>query len=84
MSSDIIIAEIPKGASQNVIVAIREFKGARFVDLRLHVLERGGSSFRPSTKGITLRPEMLPAMVTAMQKAERIAREAGLLDDDID
>ena len=37
---------------------------------------------RPGKNGLTLKVELLPELVSALQEAEAVARTAGLLSDD--
>ena len=52
----VLIGSIPKRATEEVLVGLREYRGTRFIDLRSYFLAPDGE-WRPSTKGITLPTE---------------------------
>lgn len=82
-STDIAVAEIPKNSSSDIRVAIRSFRGVTFIDVRIYARSRY-DEFVATPKGVGFQPHLLPAIISALQKAERLAREKGLLADDID
>ena len=52
----VLIGSIPKRATEEVLVGLREYKGTRFIDVRSYFLAADGE-WRPSTKGVTLPTE---------------------------
>ena len=74
-----LITTIPKNASEHVRVEISEFNG--FDLLAIRVYADNGDSWVPTRKGITVRVDVLPALITALAEAERAAQAAGLLPD---
>ena len=52
----VLIGSIPKRTTEQVLLGLREYKGARFIDIRSYFLAADGE-WRPSTKGITLPTE---------------------------
>lgn len=69
-----IVANLPKNTREAVRVELTEFKGFRLLGIRVWTTEG-----RPTAKGLTVKVEMLPELVKALQTAEALARSAGLL-----
>ena len=57
---------IPKNSREEIQVAAREYKGARYLDLRIHYEDKSGE-IRPTVKGITLRPDLADALIDAIR-----------------
>jgi hypothetical protein len=77
------VADVRKNARELIRIAIREFKGRRNVDLRTYFLGSDGA-FLPTSKGVSLRPDLLPAVIRGLQDAEATARAEGLLSENAD
>lgn len=52
----VLVGSIPKRATEEVFVGLREYRGTRFIDVRSYFLSANGE-WRPSTKGVTLPVE---------------------------
>ena len=76
------IATIEKSKTEELRIALKEYKGHRYLDIRTFIEPYAdeGQGRVPSKKGITLSPAKLPELITALQEAERQARAQGLLD----
>ena len=70
--TDITIATISKNKREQLHVAIREWKGHTFVDLRVYV-GGGDKGIVPTSKGVGIKGHLLAEVIAALQKA------AGLL-----
>lgn len=83
MASDplnVPVAVIPKNSRQEIRVGLREFRGAKFVDLRIFAEFAGTTDARSPTKeGVAIAFDRLPAVIEALQAAEVRAREMGLI-----
>ena len=64
-----IIGEIQKNQKEKIIVATNEFKGNKYIDLRVHYEEEGSGEYKPSKKGIAANPRILPQVVEMMLEA---------------
>lgn len=62
------VGEISKGKDK-IIVAVREFKGKEYVDIRTH-FENNDGDWIPTKKGITLSPDSLDDMIELLQSAK--------------
>jgi|TARA_B100000287_G_scaffold259776_1_gene244357 hypothetical protein len=68
-----VITEIQKNQKEKIIVSTNEYKGFKYVDLRIHFLDESKDKYIPSKKGIALSPKVIPDILTAIQDGfERI------------
>lgn len=72
------LADLPKNGRERVRVAIAEFKGARYVDVRLFATS-SDASLVPTPKGVSLRGDMLPLIIAALQEAERLLSKTSVV-----
>ncbi len=75
------IATIEKNKIEELRVALKEYKGHDYVDVRTYVEPYAdeGQGRVPTKKGVALALTKLPELIAALQQAESEAREAGLL-----
>ena len=66
-----IIAALTKNSREEIRICATEYANRKLVDIRVWVPGRGTDDARPTRKGISLRPELLPEMVEALAKAIR-------------
>ena len=80
-SSDQDIATIEKNRSEELRIALKEFKGRNYLDIRTFIEPYAdeGQGRVPTKKGVTVPLAKLPELIEALQKAEEEARAAGLL-----
>ena len=62
-----VLLEQPRGA-EVLRITITEYKGRQLVDVRAWYRDRDGE-LRPGRQGISLRPECLPEVIEALQRA---------------
>lgn len=77
---DRAIGSITKNDRESIVVALRTFKGHRFVDLRIHATRVDGEKV-PTAKGLTLKPSALPELAQILGVAHEVARREGWCDD---
>ena len=75
----IILAEWDRNAREVVRVALDCYNGRPTINAR--VWYRADDGLQPSKSGITLTIKHLPALAEALAKAERHARELGLIEE---
>jgi hypothetical protein len=75
------IATIEKNKIEELRVALKEFKGHHYADIRTYCdpYADEGQGRVPTKKGVTLSLTKLPKLIAALQQAESEARAAGLL-----
>jgi hypothetical protein len=64
-----------------VIVQLREYEGHVLADARVNFTNKEGQ-LQPTGKGISISVHRLPELAAALAKAERKARELGLIKDE--
>ena len=62
-----------------VIVQLREYEGHVLADARVNSTNKEGK-LQPTGKGISISVRRLPKLAAALTKAERKARELGLIE----
>ncbi|WP_321942924.1 transcriptional coactivator p15/PC4 family protein [Paraburkholderia tropica] len=67
------VFEVQKSSTQRIRVAHKSYRGRHYVDVRLMVVDRAGE-FVPTVQGISIRPELLSAVIQGLMLA---AREIG-------
>ena len=65
-----VIRDIEKNSSNKIRISLTEFKGNNFVDLRVYYEDEEGE-YKPTKKGVALKPELIPQVIEALQEAER-------------
>ena len=75
-----LVGFVRKNSVEEVRVALRDFRGEAFVDVRLFVDIVGGPDGRqPTRKGVSLKVRALPDLINLLQRAEVEARRRGLI-----
>ena len=68
---DIQVASIRKNARDELRIAIREYEGHIFVDIRQFSPYRETGQMGPTPKGVAVRPQKLKALIDALEAAEK-------------
>lgn len=63
-----LVAEIPRGDRDVYRIRACEYRGAKYVDLRIFYAEQPGGELKPG-KGVTIRPAALGDVIKALQLA---------------
>ena len=72
-----VVATIVKNSRESLRVSLDRHREHDYIDLRLYA--DNGVEQVPTRKGLTIRPDLLPAVIEALRQAETAARKAGLL-----
>lgn len=64
-----LIATIPRGATEQLQIALSEFKGKKYLDLRIFYTTDSGLNWLPTKKGVTVSPENLELLKDAIEQA---------------
>lgn len=70
-----IIQDIDKGGGEIIRVEISEFKGQQYLNLRVWYLDKKTEEYKPTQKGITVRPEFYDDLKQAVLAAEPEIRQ---------
>ncbi len=63
-----LITEIQKNLKERLRVSIEEYRGSKFIDLRVY-FEAEDGEWRPTKKGIALNHECIDSVIQALQEA---------------
>lgn len=64
-----ILASIPRSATEEVQIAINEYKGKQYLDLRVYYTTDDGMNWSPTKKGVTFSPDRLLDLKAAVETA---------------
>jgi hypothetical protein len=64
------IAILPKTSIDEIRVMWSEYKGRRYLDIRVYTDIDGKSERVPTKKGVTLRPDLIPELIRALENAQ--------------
>ena len=64
-----LIATIDRNDRERLQIAVNEYKGKSYLDLRIFYTTDGGDSWRPTQKGVTVAPEGLETLKEAVEEA---------------
>jgi len=64
------IQDIDKGAGEIIRVEISEYKGQNYLNIRVWYTDKNSGEFKPTQKGITVKPELFFQLKEAIIKAE--------------
>ncbi|HED03763.1 MAG TPA: hypothetical protein ENI60_03230 [Candidatus Fraserbacteria bacterium] len=67
-AGDEVLAEIVKSEGEKIVVKRTTFKGNKYVDIRVYY--DAGEEWKPTRKGIALRPELVGQVIEALRKAD--------------
>lgn len=71
MSDKKLLATIPRTATEEIQIGVNEYKGKKYLDLRIFYTTDGGNSWLPTKKGIAVYPENLDMLKEAIELAQR-------------
>jgi hypothetical protein len=64
------IAIIPKNNIDEIRVLWSEYKGHRYLDIRVYTEIDGNTDKVPTKKGVTLRPDLIADLIRALESAQ--------------
>lgn len=64
-----LIATIPRSATEQLQIAINEYKGKSYLDLRIFYTTDEGGTWLPTKKGVTVAPDNLELLKDAVEEA---------------
>lgn len=64
-----LIASIPRSATEQLQIAINEYKGKSYLDLRIFYTTDDGANWLPTKKGVTVSPDNLELLKDAIEEA---------------
>jgi hypothetical protein len=79
MTGATVIARVEKNSREEIIIALDEFKSIDLLDIRVFASFGDDETRKPTKKGIAVKVEKIPALITALQDAEAEAKRRGLI-----
>jgi hypothetical protein len=76
---DKLLCELPKNSREVYQFRLAEFKGHKFVDMRIYAKEDGKES-APTKKGLAISPQLWSQFRVALAQVEAAMIEQGWLD----
>lgn len=64
-----LLATVERSEKERLQIAINEYKGRSYLDVRIFYTTDGGENWRPTQKGITCAPEGLETLRDAVDEA---------------
>ena len=64
-----MIAVIPRSTTEQMQIAIKEYKGKSYLDLRIFYTTDDGGTWLPTKKGVTCSPENIELLKEAVDEA---------------
>jgi hypothetical protein len=61
------IATISKNSMEEIRVSWEEYKGHRYLDIRVYAEIESKADRAPTKKGVTLRPDLIPELIKALE-----------------
>ena len=71
MSEKKVIATIPRSATEEVQIQLSEYKGKKFLDLRIFYTTDAGVTWLPTKKGVAIYPENIELLKEAIELAQK-------------
>lgn len=66
-----VIKDIDKGGGEIVRVEVSEFRGQNYLNLRVWYTDKESGEYKPTQKGIAIRPELYGELKQAILAAEQ-------------
>jgi len=77
--SDKLVCELPKNSRQTIQFRLGEFKGHKFIDMRVFAVEDGKDP-APTKKGLAVSPHLWPQFRAALDQVEAVMVAEGWID----
>lgn len=71
MADEKLLTTIPRTATEEIQVKISEYKGKKYLDLRIFYTTDGGATWLPTKKGVAIYPENLNELKAAIETAQK-------------
>jgi hypothetical protein len=74
------VCELPKNSREAIKFSLAEFKGHKFIDMRVYAKEEGKDPPVPTKKGLAVSPTLWPEFKKAIAQVEAAMIQDGWLD----
>lgn len=65
-----LLGVIERNATEEIHIAVKEYKGKKYVDLRIFYTTDEGDNWLPTKKGITVAPDKIEDVKLALTRAQ--------------
>ncbi len=65
-----LLGIVDKNSRERIEVRAAQYQGHDYVDIRTYWRGKDSDPWRPSKKGVTLKPELVGELIVALKKAE--------------
>jgi len=65
-----VVGEIERGETEVLRVSTEEYKGRKYVDVRIYFSNDEGE-WKPTKKGVTIQPDRMDAFLELLKKAQK-------------
>lgn len=65
-----LLGVVDKNSRERIEVRAAEYEGHPYIDIRTYWRSNEGDEWKPSIKGVTLRPELVIELIAALAKAD--------------
>ena len=65
-----VVGEIERGETEVLRVSTEEYKGRKYVDVRIYFSNDEGE-WKPTKKGVTIQPDCMDAFLELLKKAQK-------------
>lgn len=68
------LGEVRKNAREVIRVVENEYKGHRFIDVRIYYKDEESGEYKPSKKGIALNSEVIKPVIELLKEGAKILK----------
>ena len=69
MADPKVLTTIPRSATEEIQISINEYRGKKYLDLRVYYTTDDGLNWNPTKKGVTFSPDKLSDLKAAVEQA---------------
>ncbi len=73
------LAVLSKSPVAEIHVGFGEYRGHRFLDIRQHYIDGDDNQPKPTKKGVTVKPEQIGELISALEQAQVEAKARGMI-----
>ena len=77
MSEKKLLAVIPRTDTEQIQVQLSEYKGKKFLDIRIFYTTDNGDTWNPTKKGVAVSPENMTELKEAIEIAQKEFEDIG-------
>ncbi len=71
-----LLGVVDKNSRERIEVRAAEYQGHQYIDIRTYWKGKDDAPWRPSKKGVTLKPELVADLIAVLKKAAEAKQKA--------